>query len=132
MTQQQKDKLNKELCRLLGICWHETGGVGVEENGRIYSQCRICKKIFRDREWGYNELGYESSNPDFTSEAGRIKLLGIMRDRADWFRFLWRIMPDVPARDESGTRMLDNYVLNKTGRLAIAARDFLKAMEAKE
>ena len=125
MTQQQKDELNKELCRLLEICWHE-------EDYLQARHCNIgcsCGFITTRKE----ELSFHASmsNPDFTSEAGRIKLLGIMRDRADWFRFLWRIMPDVPARDESGTRMLDNYVLNKTGRLAIAARDFLKAMEGK-
>ena len=127
MTQQQKDELNKELCGLLGICWHETGGVGVEENGRIYSQCRICKKIFRDREWGYNELGYESSNPDFTTEAGRVQLLKLMADRDDYDDFIgfinrWHWID---------TEEAFYFMLDDNGAFARAARDFLKAMEGK-
>ena len=133
MTQQQKDELNKQLCGLLGICWHETGGVGVEENGRIYSQCRICKKIFRDREWGYNELGYESSNPDFTTEVGRVQLLKLMMKIKNYEDFgdLWFLFACWDDKENKVYAVPTKYLTDDNGAFARAARDFLKAMEGK-
>jgi hypothetical protein len=127
MTQQQKDKLNKELCGLLGICWHEEIS-DLPDHFLKHHRCSCEFKTYYRTELFKHLSG--NCNPDFTSEAGRVQLLEIMRGRTDWFSFLWQIMPDVPAREESGTRMLDNYILNKTGNLATAARDFLKEKSA--
>jgi len=111
MTQQQKDELNKELCGLLGICWHEF----MEKEYR----CTHC-----------DAPDYEK-NPDFTSEAGRVQLLKLMSKRPDFIRFLLSTFVWLYSPDALSAHWADMF-LDDNGAFAIAARDFLKAMEAKE
>ena len=101
MTQQQKDKLNKQLCGLLGI------------NPKILS-------VMGGMMWEY---------PDFTSEVGRVQLLKIMMAREGSARFIIRIYEF--NDHNSGAIHFANDIIDDNGALAIAARDFLKAMEAK-
>ena len=105
MTQQHKDELNKELCGLLGICWHHF----MEKEYR----CTHC-----------DAPDYEK-NPDFTSEAGRVQLLKLMADRDDYDDFIgfinrWHWID---------TEEAFYFMLDDNGAFAMAARDFLKAME---
>ena len=103
MTQQQKDKLNKQLCGLLGI------------NPKILS-------VMGGMMWEY---------PDFTSEAGRVQLLRLMwqadESKPDCLPpkigFWWDKL--------SSPYLIVEYMLNDNGSFAIAARGFLKAMEGK-
>jgi len=124
MTQQQKDELNKELCGLLGICWHEFNS---KDSKRALARSRIfggsgreCKKC---------GIGIESEkrkdNPDFTSEVGRVQLLKLMADRDDYDDFIgfinrWHWID---------TEEAFYFMLDDNGAFAMAARDFLKAME---
>lgn len=122
MTSQEKDRY---ICQQLGICWHESLGYSnCDKQGvPINYTCRCGGKT----KYGCDMSNHLKENPDFTTPEGIIKLLGIMRKRENWIRFLWRIMPDVPSREESGTRMLDNYILDNTGKLRNAAIVFLEA-----
>ena len=115
MTQQQKDELNKELCGLLGLCWHHF----MEKEYR----CTHC-----------DAPDYEK-NPDFTSEAGRINLLKIIDSlpNGQIHRLLAKI--NQLSLDEDGD-FIDyavpvSLLTDDNGAFAIAARDFLKAMEEK-
>ena len=103
MTQQQKDELNKELCGLLGICWHMN----------IITQCSVGEVRFP-----CTKCGSVKYNPDFTSDAGKIRLLRELKNTKDWYFYAVKLINEV-------------YLLDETGKLAIAARDFLKAMEGK-
>ena len=121
MTQQQKDKLNKQLCGLLGICWHEFNS---KDSKRALARSRIfggsgreCKKC---------GIGIESEkrkdNPDFTTEAGRVQLLKLMADRDDYDDFIgfinrWHWID---------TEEAFYFMLDDSGAFAIAARGFLK------
>ena len=120
MTQQQKDELNKELCGLLGICWHVPRKEIFIKNDKM--ECGKCCQWLRIRPArDENELtgGYEFVNSDFTSDAGKIRLLRELKNTKDWYFYAVKLINEV-------------YLLDETGKLAIAARDFLKAMEAKE
>ena len=108
MTQQHKDELNKELCGLLGICTHPKEYFGLDD--KLHLICGVCKQIiYEDRfdVW-----------PDFTSDAGKIRLLRELKNTKDWYFYAVKLINEV-------------YLLDETGKLAIAARDFLKAMEGK-
>jgi len=96
MTQQEKDELNKELCGLLWIEWWEEG-----------------------------TLGYHT-NPDFTSEAGRVQLLKLMNEKD----LLWKFVCSLPPNYGLFLYILE-FMKDDNGAFAIAARDFLKAMEGK-
>ena len=111
MTQQQKDELNKELCGLLGIEWHEL---------RMIWQC-TCGICFDD---DVNELRehIKRCNSDFTSEAGRVQLLKLMFERKGFDKFI-----DLMVNPYNFIL----YLRDDNGAFARAARDFLKAMEGK-
>ena len=109
MTQQQKDELNKELCGLLGICWHEPDLAYYIKTSM--PRCKKCKQPI--------PMIDQDQNPDFTSDAGKIRLLRELKNTKDWYFYAVKLINEV-------------YLLDETGSFAIAARDFLKAMEAKE
>ena len=110
MTQQQKDELNKELCGLLGICWHEK-----DKDVGIMNACVCGVQTYYNVDFNH----HLNCNPDFTSDAGKIRLLRELKNTKDWYFYVVKLIIEV-------------YLLDETGKLAIAARDFLKAMEAKE
>ena len=118
MTQQQKDELNKELCGLLGICWHEVTTTPCSYGYMHRCSCGVLApdgNVFIDPE--------KHSNPDFTSEAGRVQLLKLMFERKGFDKFI-----DLMVNPYNFIL----YLRDDNGAFAIAARDFLKAMEAKE
>jgi len=85
-------------------------------------------------------IGIESENrkdnPDYTSEAGRVQLLKLMK-KGDFVGFIEKIgMIHYPPYSQSRGRetiyyIEDKYMTDDNGAFAIAARDFLKAMEGK-
>ena len=129
MIQQQKDEFNKQLCGLLGICWHEFNS---KDSKRALARSRIFGGS--DRECKKCGIGIESEkrkdNPDFTSEVGRVQLLKIMMAREGSARFIIRIYEF--NDHNSGAIHFANDIIDDNGAFARAARDFLKAMEAKE
>jgi len=130
MTQQEKDKLNKQLCGLLGICWHVPRKEIFIKNDKM--ECGKCCQWLRIRPArDENELtgGYEFVNPDFTSEVGRVQLLKIMMAREGSARFIIRIYEF--NDHNSGAIHFANDIIDDNGAFAMAARDFLKAMEGK-
>ena len=64
-----KDDVNKRLCELLGICWHEQVDVSTLE-------CKHC---------GKSMLFPWEQNPDFSNP---IEVLKVMKSRSDWFDFV--------------------------------------------
>jgi len=69
------EEKNGEICKLLGLPWHEVKEV--HDMGMFgYSIC-ICGK----------KDCYEH-NPDFSTDAGRVQLLREMMKRDDWEDFL--------------------------------------------
>jgi len=127
MTQQEKDKLNKQLCGLLGICWHE-------EDYLQARHCNIgcsCGFITTRKE----ELSFHASmsNPDFTSEAGRVQLLKLMMKIKNYENFgdLWFLFACWDDKENKVYAVPTKYLTNDNGAFARAAREFLKAMEVK-
>jgi len=127
MNQKQKEELNKELCQLLGICWHEHKCTKVD--GGFSWVCGKCRDVYPF------EDGSLLSNPDFTSDSGKIQLLREMRRRDDWVGFIEKVgMIHHPPHSQSRGRETIYYIedfdiLDRTGLLAIAAKDFLKGQK---
>jgi hypothetical protein len=107
------EELNKELCELLGICWHE------RKIPSCYNKCQKCGYIAKD----INTM----DNPDFTSDSGKIALLREMMKRKDsygFFLYNGEVKTSWDGRDLYNISV--DYLLDDTGKLAIAARDFLR------
>jgi len=110
------EDLNKELCGLLGICWHEEiGAVKPPDNSWIYA-CR-CGCSFRRK--GGIKIHIEESNPDFSSPAGIVELLGILRKKKDWRKFYYGL---------DWSDFVGDYLIDKSSRLKLmdTAIKFLK------
>jgi hypothetical protein len=99
---------NRELCELLGICWHEPIATPDGESIRC-----ICGKIHWWR--GYPD------HPDFTTDAGKVMLLREMRKQEDWKKFYNSLHWSTFAED---------YILDTTGLLRDKAIAFLKERQA--
>ena len=103
------EKATREVCEKLGICWHET--VWKEKNYRtaggksIMDKCCVCVKCGERH----------AVNPDFSSEAGRVRLLKTISQRKDCDYFLL----------SATARMLINYLIDDSGSLLFAVRDWL-------
>jgi hypothetical protein len=119
---QQKDELSKELCGLLGICWHieapKESYLG--QDGKYYMTCLVCGETKIDRFGFY-------FNPDFTSEAGRVQLLKLILSRVDWPRIANHIGY---WKNTTTWYIHPSYMLDDNGAFAIAARDLLKKESA--
>ena len=92
---------NRELCELLWIPWHE------HNTDCMYSPCY-------------------KSNPDFTTDAGKVMLLRTLRDRGDWHDFAKSCGVD-EIRANSMFRI--DYILDTAGQLRDRAIDFLKGRD---
>ena len=81
----ENERKDKEICEWLGVPWHE------EERPRVgYPPTCSCGLGFQ---LGYDLLLHiKKSNPDFTSEAGVIQLLGLMVGREDKRLFIRHIV----------------------------------------
>jgi hypothetical protein len=123
------EDLNKELCQLLGICWHEIKFDPTGSNEFPY--CQHCGRQDIPWHWEYPNgkcLRIASINPDFTSEVGRVQLLKLIKKHKHFHRLIAKI--NCLSLDEDGD-FIDNCIpvdlmTDDTGKLAIAARDFLK------
>ncbi|MFA5037910.1 MAG: hypothetical protein WC479_12135 [Candidatus Izemoplasmatales bacterium] len=98
-----KDDVNKRLCELLGMCWHE----------QIDNQTLQCKHC------GAPMLFPWQQNQDFVSPSGRIDLLKRMRERGDFQYFTQYAFPDKAS--------LWDLILDNTGALSQVALEFLEA-----
>jgi hypothetical protein len=99
---------NRELCELLGICWHEGTLVIYAREGNVI-ECSKCRS--RD------------SNPDFTTDAGKVRLLRILRNRDDWHKFAKFCGVD---EIQANSLFRIDYILDTTGLLRDKAVEFLK------
>lgn len=104
------EELNKELCWLLGICWHE-------HSGGMYS-C-ACGKTFDSIDWLLQHI--ERCNPDFTTDSGKIQLLREMMKVRDLLEFL------LGTDDDFVEMLIDNK-----GKFALTVRDFLRTTNDKQ
>jgi len=134
MTQQQKDELNKELCGLLGICWHVPRKEIFIKNDKM--ECGKCCQWLRirpARDENESTGGYEFVNPDFTSEVGRIQLLKLMMKIKNYEDFgdLWFLFACWDDKENKVYAVPTKYLTDDNGAFARAAREFLKAMEGK-
>ena len=114
MTPTEKDALNREICEKLGICWHEWDTPTLQ--GQMFT-CELCG------EW--SEKPY---HPDFAADPGKIQLLREMVKREDFPLFMARLMymgDSVEGIDWDHNIDID-YILDTTGLLALAARDFMR------
>jgi len=94
---------NRELCELLGICRH----VGKED---MPEMCSICNQWFRE-------------NPDFTTDAEKVRLLRILRNGDDWHKFAKFCGFD---EIQANSLFRIDYILDTTGLLRDKALEFLK------
>lgn len=109
-------EMNKRLCELLGICWHEwVDNVG-HQSCNHPKMCKHC--------WSYPVEVDE--NPDFVSPAGRIDLLRRMRERLSekkFDNFLKNMTGGICSPERT---ILVTYILDDPGAIARAALEFLE------
>ena len=103
MENEEKNALNKRACELLRICWHS-----IDLGEDVF--CQKCGDYF-------------VSNPDFTSDSGKVELLRLMRKRTDFDDFLRSLTGGIcgPERE-----ILATYIIDTTGLLLKAAVEFLE------
>jgi hypothetical protein len=118
MTENKMD-INRELAGLLGICWHNT----VVHDNRFGWLCRCGK------------YKCEQSNPDFTTDSGKIELLRLMEKHLTEEGLNGNFWEWVYCLAQSETKpervVMTEYMLNTTGLLSQAAREWLKKKEGK-
>ena len=106
-------RLNRELCKKLGICWHEWVG---RSSGM---ECTKCG----------GRVAYHTSlppNPDFTTDAGKVQLLREMEKREDWEEFQGSMCVGVLDNRVWSWGFPADLILDETGKLAQLALDWLK------
>ena len=84
---------NKQLCELLGIQWYDLAGPGVYDN------------------------------PDFTTDAGKVRLLRILRNRDDWHDFAKFCGVD---EIQANSLFRIDYIFDTTGLLHDKCIEFLE------
>jgi hypothetical protein len=90
---------NKQLCELLGIQWYDLAGPGVYDN------------------------------PDFTTDAGKVELLRLIRKQKDWYYFVKQMDIGLVRRNPIGERFTllnTEYILDTTGLLLKAAVEWME------
>ena len=113
---------NQELCRLLGLPWHEHVSQKFMDDLN-YSTCS-CGNSFPSIVSLYNHLKHK--NPDYTSDAGKVQLLREMRKRKDWVMFIGKICSTYRIGREYVLYILDDYILNTTGKLGDVVIEWLR------
>ena len=127
-----KAELNKRLCGLLGIPWHEVKNYEMIRDHRVISPpiCSCGAIFFSDISL---EMHIKSDNPDFTSGAGKVQLMREMEKHQDGKLFFAGLIysgDHIEAIDDDGLISRD-YLTDDTSkeareRLAKAAVEFLK------
>jgi hypothetical protein len=111
---------NRELAKLLGLCWHEYD----HWDGR-WQVCRCGLKYL------YIDKPVDWTNPDFTTDSGKIELLGMMEAHPKGKLFFAKLMyrgQNVEAIDDDGY-ISRHYITDTTGLLAQAAVEWLTAQK---
>ena len=103
--------INKELCELLGIQWHKA-------EWRVERRMWMCSACGT---WDQGISACVKQNPDFISNP--VALLREMRKREDWEEFM---ILNMDKMGEWIYNTITDYMADDTGKLAIAARDFLR------
>jgi hypothetical protein len=116
--------INKELAELLGLCWHEPN------NPVKYDEIWLCKycgvNILNIPSMQNSDTQFTYINPDFTTSDGKIDLLRLMDDgKGRMPRFLKWIVDNDDSFAPSWLVIAD-YMMDKNGLLAQAARDYLR------
>ena len=141
-----KDDLNRKLCGLLGICWHNMEYVpAIEGNTREWWKCS-CGKCFAKVGEALQHIS-DNPKPDFTSDAGKVQLLREMMKREDFDIFIKTVgsikccvsatytRADAPPITEVcvwGMPVVRvDLILDTTGQLAKAAIEHLEKEEGK-
>ena len=112
---------NRELALRLGIPWHELQ----ELSGDPY-HTHLCS-CGRKSMFGGGSLHCDRNNPNFSTPDGIVLLLTRMREREDWHEFICCAVPVVNYDSYilSAIHLMDNYILDTTGKLRDAALAFL-------
>ena len=116
------EQINKRFAELAGIPWHKWER---PQKGTLYGSC-ACGRVINitKREW---EVHPFHRNPDFCADPRLV--LEVMEKREDFNR--WIAVLNGLSLDEDNC-LIDNaipidYILDKTGKLAMAAITFLEA-----
>ena len=112
---------NQELCRLLGLPWHEHVSQKFMDDLN-YSTCS-CGNSFPSIASLYKHL--KRMNPDYTSDAGRVRLLREMRKREDWSRFKHDALC-MPGYDSGHDDIPIYLILNTIGKLRDVVIEWLR------
>ena len=108
---------NKQLHKLLGLCWHEWKPTkDIPENLAYGSSCKKCG----------THINISGDNPDYTSDAGKVQLLREMAKRKDCCDFLLRVNALAGKHTLIGDLIHIDYMIEDTGKLRDLAIKWLK------
>jgi hypothetical protein len=116
------EQMNKEVAEWLGICWHEDMSIEGKPDGAML--CRHCGQMF---------AGDHVRNPDFSQDAGIIRLLKEMMKREDWDEFSLEVGPPIAKTLGFGRYPLENKseainhdYITTPGKLLDAVAEWIK------
>lgn len=105
---------DKYIAERLGLCWHDPVFTSMGSNS-IKHRCVRCHEI----------VPYVGYNPDFSTPAGTVLLLGLMMKRDDWGGdFGFQQIIGGPEYDK-----IDVSYITKPGTLRDAVYEFLRGRE---
>lgn len=114
MTNTERDKA---ICVALGIEWHESA----EDSEKVFIHVICsCGRHFKCQDT--LERHIDVSNPDFSTDSGKVMLLREMEKLNDYTEFLYYAQ----AYQLGGAKyFIKNYITDETGKLADAVYDWL-------
>ncbi len=123
MTESIDADKNRQIAEKLGMCWHkvvdqqpyEIDGVSV---GSLFI-CSCGMKLYGEVVAFHERM----SNPDFTSDPGKVLLLREMMKREDWDKFI--TSDYVGLTGSKGRAIYAKLITNTTGKLRDAVWEFL-------
>jgi len=125
LTNTEKLALNKRACELLGICWHEP----IFDGSRICLHCGALLAYGKANDPLSKEEFNVMANPDFTTDAGKVELLRLIRKQKDWYYFVKQMDIGLVRRNPIGERFTllnTEYILDTTGLLLKAAVEWME------
>lgn len=117
---------DKYIAERLGLCWHE---IVFDPTGEPeFPNCKHCGREDVPWHWEYPEgkcKRIADENPDFSTPAGTVLLLGLMMKRDDWGGdFGFQQIIGGPEYDK-----IDVSYITKPGTLRDAVYEFLRGRE---
>jgi hypothetical protein len=94
---------NREVSKRLGLCWHEQKLQAEFDE----VQC-TCGRLYPDEVGLYDH--FVRSNPDFSTDAGAVELLRLMRGRGVYHLFLRYLYVDAKTIEETLDRSIVQYI----------------------